>query len=240
MPPSELDAVIAELVAAANPERAKSAIWFFKTGKGQYGEGDKFLGVNVPTQRKIALRHRQLAFPAIQKLLASPWHEQRFVALEILVAKFEAAIPKDQTEIYRFYLANTARVNNWDLVDTSARDIVGQYLLTRPRAILRKLAKSKSIWERRIAIVATFAFIRAGQTEDTFAIAQMLLADKHDLIHKAVGWLLREAGKSNPDMLVAFLEEHYTRLPRTALRYAIERFSPAERKRFLAGNFLRV
>ncbi len=240
MPSSELDALIAELAAAANPERAKSSIWFFKTAKGQYGEGDKFLGVNVPTQRKIALRHRNLAFPAIQKLLASPLHEHRFVALEILVAQFEAASAKDQTAIYRFYLANTARINNWDLVDTSAPYIVGHYLLTRPRTILRKLAKSKNIWERRIAIVATFAFIRTGQTEDTFAIAQMLFGDKRDLIHKATGWALREAGKGNPDRLVAFLEEHYERLPRTVLRYAIERFPPAARKQFLAGNFTAV
>ena len=237
MPPSALDSIIAELAAAANPERAKSSIWFFKTGKGQYGEGDQFLGVNVPTRRKIALRHLHLSHAAIRKLLASKLHEHRFVALEILVAQFEAATANQQAEIYRFYLANTDRVNNWDLVDTSAPYIVGRYLLTRPRAILRRLAKSKNMWERRIAIVATFAFIRAGQTEDTFAIAQMLLADPHALIHKAVGWALREAGKKSPQLLLAFLEEHYDSLPRTALRCAIERFSPAERKHFLAGNF---
>jgi 3-methyladenine DNA glycosylase AlkD len=161
-------------------------------------------------------------------------------ALEILVAQFENGTAKQQAEVYRFLLANTARINNWDLVDSSAPYIVGPYLLTRPRTILRKLANSKNIWERRIAIVATFAFIRAGQTEDTFAIAQMLLADSHDLIHKAVGWALREAGKKHPELLLAFLEEHYAKLPRTALRYAIERFTPAERKRFLAGNFSTV
>ena len=166
MRPSGLDSLIAELAAAGDPARAKSSAWFFKTGKGQYGEGDQFLGISVPVQRKIALRHRNLPLAVmIQKLLASgAAAEHRSVALEILTARFEAATAKQQTEIYRFYLANTACVNNWDLVDASCRPIVGTYLLTRPRAILRKLAKSPSVWERRIAIVATFAFIRAGQT----------------------------------------------------------------------------
>ena len=176
----------------------------------------------------------------IRKLLASKVHEHRFVGLEILVAQFEAASIAEQTAIYEFYLANTARVNNWDLVDTSAPYIVGQYLLTRPRVILRSLAKSPLIWERRIAIVSTFAFIRAGETRDTFAIARLLLDDPHDLIHKAVGWALREAGKQSPSQLVAFLQKQYYKLPRTALRYAIERFTPAERKRFLTGNFTAV
>jgi len=233
----DLADLLNELAVAADPERAKSSAWFFKTGKGQYGEGDQFLGINVPTQRKVALRYRALPLAAIQKLLVSKVHEHRFVALEILVAQFAAATPREQTAIYRFYLANTTRVNHWDLVDTSAAKIVGAYLLNRPRAILRKLAKSANLWERRIAIVATFAFLRAGDTGDTFAVAEMLLADKHDLIHKAVGWALREAGKQAPKQLVAFLETHYPSLPRTTLRYAIERFTPAERKRFLAGNF---
>jgi 3-methyladenine DNA glycosylase AlkD len=235
-----LAALVVELSNAADPARAKSSAWFFKTGKGQYGEGDQFLGISVPVQRKIALRHRDLPQAAVQKLLASKLHEHRFVALEILVAQFEAAAASKQDEIYRFYLANTARINNWDLVDTSAAKIVGQYLRKRPRTILRKLAKSANLWERRIAIVSTFAFIRAGQTEETFAIAQALLGDQHDLIHKAVGWALREAGKQAPDQLIGFLEAHYERLPRTTLRYAIERFTSVERKRFLAGNFTTV
>ena len=235
-----LKSLLAELAAAADPVRAKSSAWFFKTGKGQYGEGDQFLGIAVPVQRKIALRHRHLPQAALQKLLTSKLHEHRTVALEILVAQFEAATPREQTAIYRFYLANTTYINNWDQVDGSAPYIVGEYLLTRPRAILRKLAKSSNLWERRIAIVSTFAFIRAGQNTDTFAIAKLLLADKHDLIHKAVGWALREAGKSAPAQLVEFLQNHYDRLPRTALRYAIERFTPAERKRMLAGDFAGV
>ncbi len=237
MPDSAIDSLLTELGAAANPARAESSVWFFKTGKGQYGEGDQFLGVRVPMQRKIALRYRDLPEKAVKKLLASKIHEQRLVALEILVAQFEAATPQEKTAIYNFYLANTARVNNWDLVDGSAPYIVGEYLLTRPRGILRKLAKSQSVWERRIAIVATFAFIRAGQTADTFAIAKMPLKDEHSLIHKAVGWALREAGKKSPDELNEFLRENYGSLPRTSLRYAIERFKPAERERFLAGDF---
>lgn len=232
-----LESLLAELAAAADSARAKSSAWFFKTGKGQYGEDDQFLGISVPVQRKIALRYRKLPLAALEKLLASKLHEHRFVALEILVAQFASAMAREQAEIYRFYLANTARVNNWDLVDTSASKIVGGYLLTRPRSILRKLAKSSSLWERRIAIVSTFAFIRAGQTADTFGIAKLLLADEHDLIHKAVGWALREAGKHTPKELIVFLQTHYDRLPRTALRYAIERFTPSQRKRLLAGDF---
>jgi 3-methyladenine DNA glycosylase AlkD len=229
--------LVAELAAAADPARAKSSAWFFKTGAGQYGEGDLFIGVTVPVLRKIAQRHCELPLESLKKLLASKTHEHRLAALEILVAQFERCKPPQRTAIYRFYLANTAGINNWDLVDTSAPYIVGEYLLTRPRAILRKLAKSKNIWERRIAIVATFAFIRAGETDDTFAIARLLLTDKHELIHKAGGWALREAGKRSPEALSEFLKTNYEQLPRTTLRYAIERFTPAERKRWLAGNF---
>ena len=238
MPSCDLDSLLAEISDAADPARAKSSAWFFKTGEGQYGAGDIFLGLTVPVQRKIALRYRTLSLPAIQQLLDSKFHEHRLVALEILVAQFEAAAAgKEETAIYRFYLSNTARINNWDLVDASAPYIVGEYLLNRPRAILRKLAKSRNLWERRIAIVATFAFIRAAQTDDTFAIAEILLADSHDLIQKAVGWALREAGKREPTQLRAFLITHYDRVPRTTLRYAIERFPEVERKRFLAGKF---
>jgi 3-methyladenine DNA glycosylase AlkD len=237
MAKSELAALLAELEAAADPVRAKSSEWFFKTGKGQYGEGDLFIGIKVPVQRKIALRHRDLSEAGIKKLLASKIHEHRFVALEILVARFEAGTPAEQAAVYRFYLTNTARINNWDLVDTSAPYIVGAYLLKRPRGILRKLAKSRNVWERRIAIVATFAFIRARQTADTFAIAEMLLGDEHELIHKAVGWALREAGKQSPEELRKFLGVRCERLPRTTLRYAIERFGREERERFLSGKF---
>ncbi len=221
-----------ELAAAADPERARSSAWFFKTGKGQYGHGDQFIGLTVPTMRQTAHRYLHLPLADVAKLLASPIHEHRFVALEILVAQYES---EKSNAIFDFYLKHTKFVNNWDLVDTSAPYVVGQHLLTRPRKILYRLAKSKDLWERRIAIVSTSTFIRAGEIEDTFAIAKLLLADDHDLIHKAVGWMLREAGKQSAPALLRFLEENYSALPRTTLRYAIERFPAPQRKRLLAG-----
>ncbi|HEY1950014.1 MAG TPA: DNA alkylation repair protein [Bryobacteraceae bacterium] len=228
-----------ELAAAESPARAAHSAGFFKCGPGQYGEGDIFLGIPVPVQRKIALKYVDLPLAEIERLLRSKIHEHRFAALEILVAQYEAADDAQRQLIYDFYLLNTARVNNWDLVDTSAPYIVGAHLRDRPRkrSLLRKLAKSKSLWERRIAIVATFAFMRAGETSDTFQIAELLLPDQHDLIQKAVGWALREAGKQARPELLQFLQRHYANLPRTTLRYAIERFTPAERERMLTGQF---
>src|SRR5689334_8304603 len=220
-----------ELSAAADPERARNSAWFFRTGEGQYGYGDRFLGITVPVQRRIAHRYVHLPLTDVEKLLASPIHEHRFVALEILVARYE----QGNIEVFDFYLKHTKFINNWDLVDTSAPYIVGKHLLTRPRKILYRLAKSKNIWERRIAIVSTMMFIRAGETEDTFAIARLLLADDHDLIHKAVGWMLREAGKRSKPELLRFLKANYAKLPRTTLRYAIERFPEAQRKRLLSS-----
>lgn len=234
---SRLKQLQKELTAAGDPERAKSLSWFFKTGKGQYGEGDRFLGITVPAQRKFALRYLDLSLPEIEKLLASPIHEHRFVALEILVAKYEKGTPSEQNEIFDFYLTQTARINNWDLVDTSAPYIVGEHLKGASKARLRQLARSELLWDRRIAIVATLAFIKFGHVQTTFRIAEILLSDSHDLIHKAVGWALREAGKMDSEALLTFLRKRYTSLPRTALRYAIEKFPPDERKRLLAGNF---
>lgn len=222
-----------ELRASADPERARNLAWFFKTGKGQYGHGDRFIGLTVPAIRRIAHRYTHLPLTDIAKLLDSPIHEYRFAALEILVVQYEH---EKSTAIFNFYLKHTKFVNNWDLVDTSAPYIVGQHLLTRPRKILYRLAKSKNVWERRIAMVSTMMFIRAGEIEDTFAIAKLLLADDHDLIHKAVGWMLREAGKQSAPALLRFLNRNYSALPRTALRYAIERFPAAQRKRILAGD----
>lgn len=222
-----------ELAAAADPERARGSAWFFKTGKGQYGHGDRFLGITVPVQRRIAHRYTHVPLADVEKLLASPIHEHRFVALEILVARYE----QGDIEVFDFYLKHTRFVNNWDLVDTSAPYIVGEHLLTRPRRILYRLAKSRNLWERRMAIVSTQALIRAGEIDDTFAIARILLPDEHDLIHKAVGWMLREAGKQSPPALLKFLKENYAALPRTTLRYAIERLPAARRKRILAGDF---
>lgn len=230
-------AILDDLATAANPERAASSAWFFKTGKGQYGEGDVFIGIRVPELRKIAMRYKHLSFAALKRLLRSKVHEHRLAALEILVAQYEDGDEAQRCVVYGFYLSNTAGINNWDLVDTSAPYIVGIHLRTRSRAILRKLAKSRNVWERRIAIVATFGLIRAGETKDTYEIAQMLLSDDHDLIHKAVGWALREAGKQSPSQLVSFLKLNFAALPRTTLRYAIERFPAEQRKKFLAGEF---
>ena len=226
-----------DLAALADAERAANVAWFFKTGKGQYGEGDRFLGIPVPLLRKTALRYRDLALADIGRLLASRIHEHRAAALEILVAQYEReSSEKARGRIVRFYLAHTSGINNWDLVDASAPYILGNYLKTRPRDPLYKLAASPNLWERRIAIVSTLAFIKCGEIEDTFRIAGLLLSDDHDLIHKAVGWALREAGKVSRDALLNFLANHYVLIPRTALRYAIEHFDPEQRKQILAGQ----
>jgi len=228
-----------ELAAQADEDRAVVLRRFFKTAAGEYGEGDCFLGITVPAQRKTALRYTHLPFKDIRQLLKSPIHEERSCALEILVWQYQHAEPKRQEEIFSFYLKNTKGVNNWDLVDCSAPYIVGAHLLNRPQTILDELATSKNIWQRRIAIVATLKLIKHGELEPTFRIAQQLLSDKHDLIHKAVGWALREAGKISEPYLVRFLRKHYTALPRTTLRYAIERFPPERRKRMLSGDFVK-
>lgn len=226
-----------ELAAGADPERAGALAWFFKTGKGEYAEGDKFLGVTVPNLRRIALRYRSLPLTALSQLLASKFHEHRVAALEILVAQYEKGDHAQRGQIFEFYLQHTARINNWDLVDGSAPYIVGEHLLNSPREILYTLVLSENLWERRIAIVSTLAFIKRRETEDTYRLSEQLLGDKHDLIHKATGWALREAGKVSPTALLRFLKKHYTRVPRTTLRYAIERFPADQRKQILRGEF---
>ena len=225
------------MAALADEERAKSSAWFFKTGASQYGEGDRFLGIRVPVQRRLAHRYLNLSFEDIARLLVSPIHEHRFTAVEILVAQYERAEPKLAEEIFRFYLEHARRINNWDLVDTSAPYIVGKHLRGRSCDQLYMLARSENLWERRISIVATLTFIKHGQLEETFRIAKMLLTDKHDLIHKAVGWALREAGRVSRPRLLAFLEECYQSLPRTTLRYAIEHLPSEQRKLILGGQF---
>ena len=220
MPAPSLAGLKKELAAAADPGRARNSAWFFKTGEGQYGHGDRFIGLTVPTMRRIAHRYIHLPQADVGKLLASPIHEHRFVALEILVAQYEQG---DTRAIFDFYQKHTKFVNNWDLVDTSAPYIVGAHLFTRPRKILYRLAKSSNLWERRIAIVSTLALIRPAKSR-TRSPSPRLLPDEHDLIHEAVGWMLREAGKQSAPALVRFLKEHYSEMPRTALRYAIERF----------------
>lgn len=223
-----------ELKKLAEPKRAKTYAWFFKTGKGQYGEGDKFLGIVMPELRRVAKKYYQeTSLAEALQILQSEWHEERILALLILMLKYKKAEAKEKERIFLKYLANTKYINNWDLVDLSCRDIVGAHLFERDRSILYKLAKSKSLWEKRIAIVSTFYFISRNDLDDTFKISEILLRDQHDLIHKAVGWMLREAGKRDKSRLLNFLDHHGPRMPRTTLRYAIEKFSPEERKYYL-------
>lgn len=226
-------AVRARVRAAADPKSAAILQRFFKTRHGEYGAGDVFIGVRVPALRAICREWRDLPVPQIRSLLRSRIHEERALALMLLVEAFRRADVAGRSRIFELYLDSTAYINNWDLVDLSAPQIVGAYLQDRSRAPLRRLAKSRVLWERRIAIVATLHFIRQGDLDDTFGIADLLLADEHDLIHKAVGWMLREAGKRDGAALRRFLNRRSDRMPRTMLRYAIERFPPAERQRHL-------
>lgn len=224
----------------ASPERERMSASFFKTSPGQYGHGDIFIGVRVPDIRQAIKPHAHLPLAEVESLLHSGIHEERLAALLVLVARFgrlvKAKDAKARQETVDFYLRNTASVNNWDLVDASAWQILGVHLIDKDRRLLRKLAESPSLWERRIAIVATFAFIREGESADACAIARLLLGDKHDLIHKAVGWMLREVGKrAGEEPLRAFLRRHAPAMPRTALRYAIERMDADERRAWLAA-----
>lgn len=242
----ESERIFAELEALSKPEKKEVLQHFFKTGKGQYGEGDKFIGVVVPDIRKIAKANISLSFTHIEDVLASPWHEMRLCGLLILTEKSalyrkSANIKKygeefclnELEEIYRFYLSHTKSINNWDLVDLSAPSIVGEYLIDKDRSVLYKLAESPCLWEQRISIVSTFAFIKKGDTLDIFALAEKMLQHSHDLIHKAAGWMLREAGKKNKTRLKDFLDKFASSMPRTMLRYSIEKFEPAERKHYL-------
>jgi len=226
-------ALRARLRAAAEPDRVAVLQGFFKTGPGDYAEGDVFIGVRVPALRAICRECAGAPLTDIRSLLRSRIHEERLLALLLLVDAFEHADDAERRRVYRFYLDHTKFINNWDLVDASAPSIVGGYLQDRSRTPLRRLARSSNLWERRIAIVATQDFIRRRELRDTFAIADILLHDEHDLIHKAVGWMLREAGKRDGAALRRFLRARHQRMPRTMLRYAIERFPPTERRRYL-------
>jgi 3-methyladenine DNA glycosylase AlkD len=219
----------------ASSEKASLLGRYFKTGPGQYGEGDQFLGVMVPQTRRVAKEFRELPLAEVEALLCSPWHEERFCALLLLVHRFERGDAADRRKVFDLYLGNTAHINSWDLVDVSAPRIVGAFLQDRSRARLYRLAKSKLLWERRIAILATAHFIGRSDFADTLALSELLLDDDHDLMHKAVGWMLREVGKRDVGVLEAFLEAHGARMARTALRYAIEKFPEAKRRRFLRG-----
>ena len=223
-----------DLSALSDPVRAKNLSWFFKTGVGKYGEGDVFLGIPVPMQRKIAKKYIDLPLVDVQELLSSKNHEYRLTALLILVLKYQKADMQGRKEIFRFYLANMRNVNNWDLVDLSAPKIVGDYLVNKERSVLYRFAASDNLWEKRIAVLSTFRFIANSDFEDAIAIAVLLLHDKHDLIHKAVGWALREIGKRNQIAEEQFLRKYFMEMPRTMLRYAIEKFDENKREFYLS------
>ncbi len=229
-----IEAAHARMGALANPRRAEALQWFFRTGPGGYGEGDRFLGLTVPDVRSVAREFRTAPVEVAFRLLASGWHEERLLALLLMAEAFRRGDAPLRTRIARRYLQSTDRVNNWDLVDASAPIILGPWLEGRSRGVLRRLARSRVLWDRRIAVVATLHFIRRGEFEDTLALCGGLLGDPEDLMHKACGWMLREVGKRDAEVLRAFLRAHAPRMPRTMLRYAIERFPGPERKEWLA------
>ena len=223
------EVITAELKALGNEEKRRVLSRFFKTGKGQYGEGDRFIGIPVPLTRSVARRHKDIPLEQAAGLLASEWHEARLCALLIMAEKMREAKAAEAESIFSTYLANTARINNWDLVDLSAPQIVGAYLADKPRDTLYRLAGSGLLWDNRIAIVSTYAFIKRGDLDDTFSLAELMLTHRHELMHKAVGWMLREAGKRDFSRLRGFVDAHWSEMPRTMLRYAIEKYPEKER-----------
>jgi len=234
--PSTAVAIRKRLRQLADPSDAAFLQRFFKTGPGQYGEGDKFLGTRVPAVRRVAREVRGLPLDEIEQLLDEQWHEVRLLAVILLGDAYKRGSPAERGAIFRLYLRKARRINNWDLVDLSAPNVVGAHLVARSRERLDRLARSRILWERRIAIIATQAFIRRGEFDDTLRIARLLMHDRHDLIHKAVGWMLREVGNRDRAVLESFLDEHAHEMPRTMLRYAIEKLPPRDRKRFMAAR----
>lgn len=228
--------IVDYLQGLANPEIAEHSQRFFKTAEGEYGFGDTFLGIRVPVIRQAVKKYKTTPLKCTKKLLKSEFHEIRLFALLLLVFQFSKSNTRVQKEIYDLYLRNTQYINNWDLVDSSAHQIVGAYLENRDKSILYDLSKSESLWERRIAIMSTFHFIKKNQFRDALKISEKLLGDQEDLIHKAVGWMLREIGKRDRAVEVAFLKPNYQKMPRTMLRYAIEKFSRQERQKYLRGE----
>ena len=220
----------------SDPQRARQALRFFRTGPGEYGEGDRFLGITVPQIRDTVKRCGGLHQKDIIRLLQSPYHEERLLAALVLVQRFKQGDPNQQETLYQLYMKHKKYINGWDLVDLSAPNIVGTYLLDKDKKRLYQLAVSKNLWERRMAILATLAFIKQGRFDDTLAIADILLEDRHDLIHKAVGWMLREIGKRDLAAEEAYLKDRYHRMPRTMLRYAIEKFVEIRRQQYLKGT----
>ncbi|WP_400191981.1 DNA alkylation repair protein [Hymenobacter sp. B81] len=235
MPTTALSAadLLARIHTLADPERAVAVARFFQTGPGQYGEGDRFLGLTMPQQRALAREFKALPLPEVEQLVRSPWHDCRSVGLIIWTLQFPKADPAGQQALYERYLHLRRFVNSWDLVDVTCPHIVGAYLLRKDRSPLYELAVEDHLWSQRMSIVSTLAFIRQGQFADTLALAELLLPHRHDLIHKAVGWLLREVGKRNEEALEEFLHDHRAHMPRTTLRYAIEKLSPAQRQFYL-------
>ena len=230
---AELDA---KLDTLADPSKAKDSAWFFKTGKGEYGEGDQFLGIKVPELRKLSKQYKALDINEVQALVESKWHEKRLLAIFILVLQYQKKKPDRKKEIYDFYLTHRKHINNWDIIDSSARQIVGHYLEDKDRTLLYDFAKTGNLWERRIAVLATFWYIPKGDFQSSLEIAEILLDDSEDLIHKAMGWMLREIGKADKSAEDAFLNTHYKQMPRTMLRYAIEKYPEDERQAYLKGE----
>ncbi len=231
---NEYNEIDKDLKSLANARKAKILQRFFKTGKGEYGEGDVFFGITVPKQREVVKIHKDADFVTIKKLLNSKIHEYRMVGVLILADKFKKSQDIGKKKIFEFYLKSLKSVNNWDLVDLSA-PIIGDFLIGKDTSVLDKMAKSKNLWERRVAIIFTFAFVRKNIFKETFRISDALLRDKHDLIHKAAGWMLREVGKRDLKAVKNFLQDRYKKMPRTMLRYAIEKFEEKERKKYLNG-----
>lgn len=225
-----------DLREAGDKKKAEICASFFKTGKGEYGEEYIFLGVTTPEQRKIAKKYANLKIGDLRKLLSSKIHDHRSITLYILISQYNKADKKEKKKFFDFYLKNIENVNSWGLVDSSAPHIIGDYLLDKNRRILYKLAKSKNLWKRRVAIIATYGFIKENQFKDTLKISEILLNDKHDLIHKAVGWMLREVGNRDQKTEEQFLKKYYRKMPRTMLRYAIEKFDEKKRILYLKGN----
>ncbi|PKM92105.1 MAG: DNA alkylation repair protein [Euryarchaeota archaeon HGW-Euryarchaeota-1] len=236
---SNLVSLDLKLKKLSNPEKAKQMQRFFKTRKGEYAEGNIFIGVSVPNLRKIAAECKEkFLLDDLQEILNSKIHEKKSVALFVLVETYKKSDETGKEEIFEFYLKNTKNITNWDLVDVSSPKIIGNYLLNKDRKILYKLAKSKDLWERRIAIISTFEFIKSNQFEDTLKLSKILLNDRHDLIHKAVGWMLREVGKRDLKAEEKFLKQHYKQMPRTMFRYAIEKFNKEKKQKYLKIKIL--
>lgn len=226
-------AIHRRLLALANPAHAMAARWFFKTGPGEYGEGDRFLGIRVPVLRTLVRECATVPLDTSARLLQSPWHEERLLAVLILVRQYDRGREAERAAIFRLYMGSLDRVNNWDIVDSSAPRIVGRHLEGKGRATLMRLARSKHLWSRRVAVLATAWDIGQGDFRTTLLLAKMLLTDDRDLIHKAVGWMLREVGQRDRAVLEAFLTKHATKMPRTMLRYAIEKLPPPDRNRHM-------